>query len=475
MQNILIILLGNRDIQLSATGRKEMKGEYYSYFEKNVDGGDYYVIDKKKANEGGLTFMQISELIWEHYDYFVKLISFELYEKTMQVLNNEGVMPDKIVITTSNQPIRHAQDCFFVAQVLERYIQEQGIPCEIEFCTDNPNEFDLLVPFYSVLFRKNAALASNLYISNTGGTPTMRSASHFAGLFQGYRYISINPSDANESKVYQKQENQVLKQVVEKMLNVNDYQGILNLPVSEEIKGYCEYALNLYNFSITLAVGDNKYESKTQKAISNLYWNMIICYRQGRYADAIGRIFRVEECIGQYLLFKELVLAGICQEDGTVLSNKNKMTADAFFENQYAQIDIFTQQFPSFFVEKTDAKSGKKWYFSTKFDTQSTPFKCGKQFWYFFFVSAGKHEAITHFFAGINNQYKHKNNPLVELRNKSILGHGVEGISKADLESVTGDFEDFAIRLKAIIEKELGIPCKDDFAPVNEEVMALLG
>lgn len=314
MPNTLVILLGNRDIQISGEKLINLKGTlYYPLFVENVDGGEYYVIDKSGNEKNGkLSFLDASKLIWEKYDYFIPLIRFELYEKTMQILEKEGAQLDKVVITTSDQPQRHQQDCYFVALCLQKYLQSKGIVCELRLCAANPNNFDMMVPFYGNLFSEYAKDGSNLYISNTGGTPTMRSASHFAGLFQGYRYISIDPSSANESKVYQKQENQVLRQIVEKMLLNYDYAGVMQLPLQNpsvlQLAEYAQVRLLLDHerlrtltvtlpHDLTLPTKISRLELMREVALSAL-----VKHRQRAYGDYLWRIFS----IGDNLLIPEI-------------------------------------------------------------------------------------------------------------------------------------------------------------------------
>ncbi len=476
MKNALIILLGNRDIQISEGSRKELKGKYFEYFVKNNDADNFYVIDKSnnKKDRDKKTFLEISRIIWEERSYFKPFIRFELYEKTMEILRNENTLPDKIFITTSNQTPPHAQDCVYLALLLEEKLKTDGIPCEIHFCQENPTNLEVMVTFYTELFNKIQSLSENVIISNTGGTPVMRSASHFAGLFRRYRYIAINADDQKTSKVYVHQEMLVLKSIIKNMLDAYDYEGIINLPVGEEIKQLCKEALDLYNLKTDIIDEKANFGEKSRKAINLLLNNLEVCFAQGRYADVIGRIFRIEEAVGQMLVHDEACALGVINEDDKVqrTNSKGKVEYKNTFENTLANrnnsIDFYTQHFSDLFEEDELKNDWKFKHFPDIFLRQ------GKPFFFYFFRSLQKHTELYDFFEKLNDRYDFHKARLSHLRNRSYLGHGFRGVSKEDIEEITGEFQAFLKKLCELLVSEAAIDYSPIFKEMNERVEALL-
>ncbi len=476
MENTLILLLGNRDIQVLSQKFEEIKGKYVNFFLLNNDDRNFHIIDKFNTNKHNQSFLSISKMIWEDYDYMKDYISYELFRKSMEILQDKNIKIDKVFITTSAQESLHDQDCLYVAKCFEQYLSSQNINFETRLCSVNPTDFEQMFGFYTNLFNEVRAQSEKVYVSNSGGTPQMRTASHFAGLFKGFEYIAVSSSDKNSSQIYVQQERLILKSIIENMLNVYDYEGIRNLPIDDEIRSKCNEALEKYNFSklSDTPIGNN-YEAKVKIALPLLYSNMVISFKQGRYADVLGRLFRLEEALGHYIQFIEFKSNENIRTTNSNMSfrynnNTQQYNFEQYFESKAAQIQLLSTYYPSHFNEAT-VRNRADWYF-TQFS--SVPLASGKSFWYFFSKSLGKFDTIADFFAQINNQYRHGANPLGNLRNKSILGHGYEGVSKQDIENIIGNFDKFQTQLKQLLTENLDFVFDDVFDKINEEIRELL-
>jgi len=315
MKTAVIILLGNRDIQITKEKFENVIQKYSKYFVPNQDGDkNYFIVDKFNANKTDLEFIEISKLIWENYDYFKTVVEYTLWELTYNILKNRNVNIDKVYISTSKQNPPNKQDTFYFAYSIEKYLKEIGFEVQLELCAENPTDFEKMNEFYVTLFDSISKQYDKLYISNTGGTPAMRTASHFAGLFRNYEYIAVNSDDSSATKTFKKQENLILKQIVEKMLTVYDYAGIEDLPLNNpNIKYLAKYALSRIHLNYTESLEsinlleDNDLKQDLTSQVSKefaikdlereLFLTAKIKFLQKAYADYLWRLFTIQDNI----------------------------------------------------------------------------------------------------------------------------------------------------------------------------------
>jgi len=314
MKTALIILLGNRDIQIHESKYNDLKAKYAQFLSHNEKEG-YYVVDKYGAAQHKKSFFEISELFWQDYDYLINFFEFPLWQKTIDSIDNEI---NKIFISTSNQNPPNKQDCAYFAYILKKYLESKKFDVEIKFSESNPTDFESMFNFYSELFNSIEKDFDKLIISNTGGTPQMRTASHFAGLFRFYDYIAISASDnSSPMKTFQQQETLILYNIVEKMLNTFDYEGINNLPIqNDEIKNLSNYAIARIALNHCYAlkfIEDNiAFENENKDFYQNLkdeinynfgirdleretFLSANIKFKQKSYGDYLWRLFTIHE------------------------------------------------------------------------------------------------------------------------------------------------------------------------------------
>jgi len=464
-KTVLIALLGNQDLQLRKSAKTNL--ESANWFRPNNDG-IHWIIDKKlKPNT---SFLSISERIKEEYEDYQEYIYFALIQPILDA-DLKGV--DEIIFCTSAQSPLHNQDCLHIADIAVRYYQEKGYTCQHQLFDCAPVDFSALVDFFTTVFNKIEG--DKVCIAASGGTPDMRSAIHFAGLFRKYTYFSIHPyadpSERISKKTFERQEALVLRSIVKKMLDVYDYEGISKLPVSQQIKEFCKEGINRYNFTNLFGFSSSTYDVQAKIGLAALYENLKLCYTQGRYADVVGRIFRIEEAIGHLLYYQILEDENILTATKEIeLTERNgRITTVSYFnvlENQNKKKQVSLEYFDSLF----DSRGNRFLQFS------SPPLKSGKNFWYFFCKSLSKYPTVTSFFEPINNNYPSniKQNHLTELRNKSILGHGFEGVSKVEVDNLTDGFEKFIKELKQLLTDELNIPISEEFEQINEKILAII-
>ncbi|MCX6252323.1 MAG: hypothetical protein NTX61_16445 [Bacteroidetes bacterium] len=465
MESVFISLLGNRDLQISR--KAEIPLLHKEWFVLNNDDADYLIIDKSKWN-----FFEKSEIIYHDYDKeYSRIINFPIVERAIEEI---GTPFKKIIFTTSNQTTHDKQDCLYAALIAQKHYQNKGFEADIKLFPDNPTDFSKLLEFYIALFSEYKDY--KIFFGNSGGTPDMRAASYFAGVFKDIEFVTVNAREKKVNKTnFKKQENEILRHIINRMLSVYDFEGIRNLPVSIGIRKVCQEAIDKYN----LVLSENKNEKNTIKhytdfaknAINLLLNNMEACHIQGRYADVVGRIFRIEEATWQLLFFNEIKEAGLIDEKDNVVAIdsegkivKNKF--EKFLKNESYLEKLLTQNYPSHFT----LIEGKMSFINFPV----VPVRSGKNFFYFFFRSLEKNCAICDFFAKLNNNYDQNDNKLVTLRNNSIMGHGFKGVSKAEIETVTGSFETYYSELIEILELKLGVKYTPVFNNFRKDIGVLI-
>lgn len=473
MKTALIITLGNRDLQLKKDAEVSM--EHKEWFTRNNDGEEYHIA--KNLNKEKSFYDITRELFENHYEKYKPFFSFPMIQTTLDHLEAD---PRKyhIIFSTSAQEPPDQQDCYYIARIAEKYFSEKNYECSSRFFKCSPIDFGSLVNHYSELFTE---LPPGTILSVSGGTPDMRAATYFAGMFKGYQYLTIDAPRYNQKKgnvntnSFKEQQYQVLKEIVEKMLKVYDYEGIRNLPVNDTVKKYCTEALELYNLSKGIDDKGN-YETRAAQAIDLLIDNASICFIQGRYAETIGRLFRIEESVW-YLLFHRFLKNKKLVSDSDKVSwqdSKCKTKEEKFerlLKNEETKRSFLVYHFSELFEERENGKL----YFK-KF--QGVPFRSGKNFYYYFFRSQNLYKGICSFLEDIN---KNENGqPFTEgsiinsIRNKSYLGHGFQGVTKQDIEELCNDFDDFLKNLRAVLQEHVTIPQKRYFEDFNEKIRSSL-
>lgn len=315
METAVVLLLGNRDIQIHKNKFEDVVQKYSKFFVPNKDGGDtHFIVDKFDANKNDLSFLQITELIWQNYDYFKNVIEYTLWNLTFEILQNRKVTIDKIYISTSKQEPPNVQDSYFIAYAIQKYLIEEGFEVELRLCDKNPTDFEEMTNFYIHLFDEISLEYDKIFISNTGGTPQMRTASHFAGIFKDFEYISVSSTQKTATNTFKKQENQILRQIIEKMLAVYDYTGIDDLPINQiVIKHLSKYAMSRIHLDFDQAFNDlnllddneDAFLEKIKNEVANtfdirglereLFLSAKIKFHQKAYADYLWRLFTIQD------------------------------------------------------------------------------------------------------------------------------------------------------------------------------------
>jgi CRISPR-associated protein (Cas_Csm6) len=308
MKNVLIVLLGNRDLQIHRLHIGKFPHNYDDLWMKNNDSPDFFTIQTRHTNE---TFLSISEKIEQELEgVFKDTITFPMVEQYVSLLPKEGV--EKIIFTTSEQTPLDKQDCFHIGNIATKLFSEKGFKTEFRPFACNPTDFGELVNFYLTLF--NEYKGYHIVFGNSGGTPDMRAATYFAGIFRNIEFITINAREKQSNKNnFRHQERLILQHTVKEMLQVFDYEGINQLPISNQnIKHLAQYAqarialnfekakevaarlpqTNDFN-KLLLTQVDRKMQIKDLER--ETYFSAKIKYHQGSFSDYLWRLFTIHD------------------------------------------------------------------------------------------------------------------------------------------------------------------------------------
>lgn len=316
MKTALIFLVGNRDVQIPASFRDDLKGKYLSHLDHNNDGTSDNLIIKKSRD--AQPFLETSRIFYEDRVVLKPYLTFPMLDQTLRQMSER---PNIIFITASKQQPLHSQDTTYFAQLIKWYLKTEGYESELRPFHHNPNDLPGMVEFYTALYDEIDQQFEHTVVSNSGGTPTMRSASHFAGLFRGFDYITINAADAVNLRPFATQEKLILLQIVEQMLAVFNYEGVNQLPtISEDVKALASYAKARSALNFKLAKKhlepylDNALFRKLHDTVEDrrslrgkereMYLSAKIKFRQQNYADYLWRLFTIQENMYRPILEK---------------------------------------------------------------------------------------------------------------------------------------------------------------------------
>lgn len=458
---MVLVTLGNRDLQFKKNIQKMVNVLEKSWFEENNDDKNAFIINKKKD------FYEISQNIYEkNYEKFEKYFTFTMIEKTLKYIKAQP-KNTSIIFVATQQPVPDRQDTHYIAKIAQRYYESKGYNCTCNFIECEPTNFSELLNHFLKLY-ESIPSDSKVYISNSGGTPDIRSATYFAGIFNNFEYLSINArtSEVNTQN-FKNQEKILLKNIVKKMLDVYDYQGIIFLPLSEQIHNICRESLNYYNLNKKI---EGNYGEKACEAINLLIQTAHVCYTQGRYAECLGRIYRIEEAVWHLLFYQFIDEKGFIDEKDEISYGNKKKKFNYIFDDHKIMKDFLLFHFSDHFEEKNQQLKLK----GSMISTQS-----GKNFYWHFFNRFNKFFNITNFFKKINlnnNGEAYKSDSILNTtRNKSYLGHGFKGISKKDLENIFGDFPKFLDDLSRLLQKEIpNFTIDKIFDKKNQEILKYL-
>lgn len=296
----IICTIGNRDLQFYAD---KDTGELSEYLLRNNDDKNFLIIKKSDCN-----LFELTEKIYENYENYKEITTFPLIEKAIANLSGNSI---RLVLVPTNQNPPDSQDTFYIAGIAQKYFSEKGYQSVIKSIDFNPTDFNSLFTFFTEVFDNYSD--NDLYCANSGGTPQMKAASEFAGLFRNFQYITINARSETSLSNFKHQEKIVLKHTIEKMLEVFAYEGVSLLPVIDEnTKKLCEIALARLSLDFKTAknIADTLNETIDKSLLEilrkpkadiditrQMYLSAKIKFDQKSYGDYLWRLFSIHDNI----------------------------------------------------------------------------------------------------------------------------------------------------------------------------------
>jgi len=290
--NVLIATIGNKDLQISNSNLENINQVYSEMFITNNESKAYSVIDKESKNS---SFFERSKILYEAFDEVSTFLTTPIIN---DAIDKSGCDFEKIILVPSNQKQNHHQDTIYAALIIEKMLVDK-YKVEIKGIEFQPNDIDQLHPFFTKLF-ESFPNDVNLYIGNAGGTPTTRTATHLAGLFKDYRYLTLVGSGF-QSNSFRHIEKNVVQNMLVGMLEHYDYEGIKNLPnISKEIVNLSDYAISRLNLDVNGAdrlkqiIVNQNADIKIIESYSllrDIVTSARIKYEQAAYPDFLWRLF----------------------------------------------------------------------------------------------------------------------------------------------------------------------------------------
>ncbi|MCZ7381067.1 MAG: hypothetical protein O8C64_05805 [Candidatus Methanoperedens sp.] len=442
MKSMLIANVGNSDL---GTGEQ-------AYFSKGIH--NIYEESKKFCDDKYFKFDAI------------------LLEPMIKELIKEYEIEGIYLLATEQRPI-HQQDTIYIARIIKEILYKKFEIKSIEIIQihENPSDYDEMFNLYEREIRKIAPDADVIHISITGGTPGQnmalltRSLMIFGKKVQiiykpkgiketkrlkiGEEITKILLSErlkalkerhlygvaaelAEESNILSQKEVYRLRALEHKSLFdfeecVNDLERVFDTASGEEkarIKKEIEEIKRLHEGLKNKKPFSEEYFLTYKALIRELCENMKIKLDQSAYTDFLGRLFRFEEAILRYAFEKETniiterIKGGFEDFEKYIKSDKDLLS---FLEGEGIKLEYIdpNRRILRKIIEFWVTKRGiKKW---------------GQVFGF------------------VNRINKPEGNSLADLRNKSILAHGFEGISKNDFENygdILRDIDRISLSLK---------------------------
>jgi len=481
MRKCILFILGNRDLQFS----EKTPDKYDRWLQTNNEDEHFKVI---KTDKKGTSFFDYSKEIFESLNEVKEFISFAMIDDSLGELT--GPKPD-IVFSTSDQNPSDRQDCKFIALIGAQLYKERGYNTIVKNFSCPPVDVAQMTDFFINLTDDLRNNYDDVTVSTSGGTPDMRTATFAAGFFKGFKYITINARTKKACyNSFSVLEQKVLHNIIENMLRLYDFEGIRLLPVTGEIKEIATEAVEAYNLDVKKLPGKTAYKEHAANALILLVDNMRVCYFQGRYAEALGRLFRIEEAIWYMMYYDFLSENGfvaaadpnkICYQIAGL--NKKKDIDRILNFGLHYNLELLLSSKYRYLIKWDDADdvlaNYKKARLITGVAYNAELELSGKNWFYFFFCRLGIYTDVCSFFGRLNkdeqnNAYTSKS-ILNKLRNKSYLGHGFEGIKKQDVDDLLGvNYSAFDNILRALVTKYTGKQVPQVFEDFSNKIRQLL-
>lgn len=354
----------------------------------------------------------------------------------------------KMHIFCTEQSPPHPQDTKFIAHIVKsilcsRYGFDETF-INLQIISKNPADHDEMLKLYRAETGNIPEFADHVFVSLAGGTPQQNLSVMFESVarFGEKTTMIYTPRGSNEAveykigyEIYKRMISQrvdILKEkrmygmaadlateygVLDsneiKMLQAKNHRLLFDFDSAQmlftEVRDKLpEHREEIYNAINKLEKVKNKDKSAL---IHELYDNMVVKWEQGAYVDFLGRLFRLEEA----------VLRLVFELETNVTTERRKKEYADFVHYIYAH-KVLLQ-----FLEKNGIDPNL-------IEPNRKVLRNILEFW----VKEERKAKLGPIFGFVEKINTPDGNSLAGLRNKSILAHGFEGISKDRIKKLYG-------------------------------------
>lgn len=427
---------------------------------------------------------------------------FENYENEKSNLNFEIIQPfldefkeiERVYLFVTNQEdVRYRKsDTIYFGRIIKKWIEKKyNLNVRIKEYGGNPTDISKVFNYFSD-FSKELDDSEMKICSLSGGVPTMNNSMFivFSSFFNNVEFYQVDRYTKEISCIPHKKT--IVKEFVKKssfeFLNNYNYLAIKRILLQNLIVGrekiihLLDYAQNrlYFNFEEANKSLDNflKYLSSLEKKefenykinfkpnskdiIAELFWNMEVKLKNREYVDFLGRLFRFEEAVLYYLINGAYNIDISKKENHQKFFKKIKNNAslknklnEITYKGQFLNLEKVNRPVLFFILYENESKRK----FIMTFD------KINK---YLFDEKKKKNEEK-------DKEYLKTTECLGDLRNRSIIAHGFQPVSKKIIEELYGNEID---SLRNDCEKVVSFFFKNEisnpFDKINTEISKLL-
>lgn len=406
-----------------------------------------------------------SREIYEDYESQKDRLSAPLLEPAMNLaldgLRDRAQIKMTLIATDQEDPNYREGDTIHCAEVLQKLLKERfskkaSPDINIRKLESAPNRYDEMIKRYMSWAQNNKFQTENadqVYVVCTGGTPACNTALLLAGI-SVFRHkckaIYTDEKDKCAYPVGKQVLNLYRKERLDALLQRHDFAGIAADPEqAKEVRNVAAAAAARLNFDFEKMKTDLapvveeislrsfiqslwveatelvKDDCERAKKLRELYWNAVLKWESGEYADFLGRVFRLRE---------EALRIGVEKITGIAL--------DSTKEN--------CPQFWDWVKKNCELNDNDCNFLREKIGNKACAQPNTRDFSKVLELYAKKHNdsnlktlyQTSEWFTGLSN-----------LRNKSIIAHDTRGVSRDQiLDTITETEEAMFGQLKRLLE-----------------------
>ncbi len=445
----------------------------------NIGNRDVELRNGEEINKGSARVK--GEKIWENYDKYKNRIQLPILEPLFDYIGKEGENLRRIHLFVTDQSSEKYRDSdtLVFGKIIKKYIKELkgfkgGTPRVILHSIEiDPSLYDYMFKYFDTelnKLKKKIDESDRIYVTPTGGTPacSMNLVFHSVSCFGDKvvclyvrRQGRIEKLDISKQLSQNFQKHQIMS-----LLGNYSYSDIKNMEIikrDEDIQRLVRCAEARVSFNFEDAKGDlrsfivsrgcvelepirDHLETLAQGDFSSLIKELLINteikFEVGQYVDMLGRLFRLEESLLAWVIRKQF---GI-----DITDNKGR------FSN-FRELIKNTEGLEDYLKSQRVNGEGLEYDKPNRENMRSIVS----------FIASKKGKLPCSDLASKVLEISKELQKASELRNKTIIAHGFQGVSKKELEDKGVDVKGIIDSIKELLSDDLD---QISFRKINEVV-----